>query len=322
VEDDKQLTVPKVLIGLANRLGTVVENWRLDIPEKFGTGYCAGFVFNEFIRLMIFNYELWQDLVIDNPDVDSAGRMILFKFQNVIPRTNNLCTGREIPSVLIVTSRVDANLAIPIQRNRAMINIEIDSTYLKGIFDSSDKSALLQGLLENTQPLFFEEMIFPSLQTIVDELVSETVNETFALFFRRVKAEELICRLLMALEKRDEKPLYALNGQDIQTIYQIKERMLERLETPPVINDLAKSAGMSPTKLKRLFRQIFGDSIFSYYQMFRIKEAARLLKDEKLSVSEVGYLLGFANLSHFSRVFEKQFGVKPKKFSAMCLVAK
>jgi AraC-like DNA-binding protein len=317
VDENKQLTVPKVLIGLANRLGTEVKNGRLDIPEKFGTGYCAGFVFNEFIRLMIFDYELWQDLVIDNPDVDSAGRMILFKFQNVFPKTSDVSTGREIPSVLIVTSRVDANLAIPIQRNRAMINIEIDSTYLKGIFDSSQKSALLQGLLENTQPLFFEEMIFPSLQTIVDELVSEMVEETFALFFRRVKAEELICRLLMTLEKRGEKQLYALNGKDIQTIYQIKEQILRQLETPPVINDLAKNARMSPTKLKRLFRQIFGDSIFSYYQAFRMKEAARLLKEEKLSVSEVGYLLGFANLSHFSRVFEKQIGVKPKRFSAM-----
>jgi AraC-like DNA-binding protein len=314
--ESKRLTVPKVLSELAHRLGTEVKNWRLDIPDEFGTGYCAGFVFNEFIRLMIFNYELREDLVIDNPDVDTFGRMILFKFQNVIPIPNNVSMGKEIPSVLIVTSRVNANLAIPIQRNRAMINIEIDATYLKGLFDSSEKSSVLQSLLENTKPLLFEEMIFPSLQSIVDELLRETIDEMFALFFCRVKAEELICRLLMALEKRDEKRVYALSGQDIQTIYQIKEQMLERLEVPPVINDLAKSANMSPTKLKRLFRQIFGNSIFSYYQAFRINEAARLLKSEKLSVSEVGYRLGFANLSHFSREFEKRIGVKPKKFSA------
>ena len=72
---------------------------------------------------------------------------------------------------------------------------------------------------------------------------------------------------------------------------------------------------MSPTKLKRLFKQIFGNSIFSYYQEFRIKEAARLMKDEKLSVSEVGYQLGFTNLSHFSRVFQAHIGIKPKRYS-------
>ena len=68
--------------------------------------------------------------------------------------------------------------------------------------------------------------------------------------------------------------------------------MLEHLETPPVIKELAVCANMSPSKLKRLFKQIFGNSIFSYYQEFRMNEAARLLKEEKLSVSDVGYQTG------------------------------
>jgi len=72
---------------------------------------------------------------------------------------------------------------------------------------------------------------------------------------------------------------------------------------------------MSPSKLKRLFKQIFGNSIFSYYQEFRIQEAARLLKEEKLSVSDAGYRMGFTNLSHFSRVFEEHLGMKPKQYS-------
>ena len=74
-------------------------------------------------------------------------------------------------------------------------------------------------------------------------------------------------------------------------------------------------AGMSQTKLKRLFRQIFGYSIFSYYQQFRMKEAARLLKEDKLSVSDAGYRLGFTNLSHFSKVFRDHIGMKPKEYS-------
>ena len=93
--------------------------------------------------------------------------------------------------------------------------------------------------------------------------------------------------------------------------------MLRHLDTPPVIQELAVRAGMSPTKLKRLFSQIFGSSIFSYYQGFRIKEAARLLKEEKLPVAVAGYKVGFTNLSHFARVFEQHMGVKPKQYSAL-----
>ncbi|MDB5117634.1 MAG: AraC family transcriptional regulator [Mucilaginibacter sp.] len=319
MKKDEQQTVPNILLRFAHLLGTEVINSRLEIPQKFGTGYCAGFVFNEHIRMLISNYELNEDLIVNNPDIDTARRMIFFKFQNIFPKAELVSTGKhlETPSVLIATSRINTDEVISIHTNTATINIEVDSDYLNRLFDLPEKSPVLQSLLQNTQPLLFEQVIYPSLQKIVDEIVTEPVGETFEMFFLRVKAEELICRLLMELEKRDRKYLYPLNSHDIQTIYKVKEQMLEHLETPPVIKELAVRAGMSPTKLKRLFSQIFGNSIFNYYQGFRVKEAARLLKEEKLSVSDAGYRLGFTNLSHFSRVFEEHIGIKPKKYSAM-----
>lgn len=320
MKKDQRQTVPNILLRFAHLLGTEVKSNRVEIPETFGTGYCAGFVFNEYIRMLVSNYELIEDLVISNPDLNPARKMIFFKFQNIFPKAELGSPGRhltETPSVLIATSRINTDEVISIHTNTATVNIEIDADYLNGLFDLSEKSPVLQSLLQNTQPLLFEQIVYPTLQKIVDEIVTEPVGETFELFFLRVKAEELICRLLMELEKRDEKYLYPLNSRDIQTIYKVKEQMLAHLENPPTIRELAVRAGMSPTKLKRLFSQIFGNSIFSYYQEFRIKEAARLLKEEKLSVSDAGYRLGFTNLSHFSRVFEQHMGFKPKRYSAM-----
>lgn len=318
MKEEKQHTMPNILVRLAHILGTEIKNRRLEIPEKFGRGYCAGFVFNEHIRMLISNYELNEDIAVKNPETNVSKRLIFFKFQNIFPKSETLQPGKQpeaMPSVLIATSRINTDDIISIHTNTATINIEVDADYLNGLFDLSEKSPVLQSLLQNTQPLLFEQVIYPSLQKIVDEIVMGKVTQTFELFFMRIKAEELICRLLMELEKRDEKHLYALNMQDIQTIYKIKEQILEHPATPPVIKELAATAHMSPTKLKRLFRQIFGNSIFSYYQEFRMKEAARLLKEEKLTVSDVGYQLGFTNLSHFSRVFNEHIGMKPKQYS-------
>lgn len=315
---DKQQTVPNILKKLAYLLGTEVKNRRLEIPAKFGKGYCYGYVFNDCIRMVISNYELNEDVVIDNPDVNIQARIIVFKFQNIFPESEALQAGEKLkamPSVLIATSRVNTDAMIPIHTNRATINIEVDADYLNRLFDFSEKSPVLQSLLENAQPLLFEQIIYPSLQKIVDEIIIEPVDETFELFYLRIKAEELICRLLMELEKRSEKHIYALNIHDIQTIYRVKGRILEHLDIPPLIKELAVFANMSPTKLKRLFKQIFGTSIFSYYQEFRMKEAARLLKEEKLSVSDAGYQLGFTNLSHFSKVFKEHIGMNPKQYS-------
>lgn len=314
-------TIPHILNRFALLLGTEVKNRRLDIPDKFGKGYCAGFVFNEHIRMLILNYELNEDFIVENPGINASPRMILFKFQNIIPKTEPASAGmppKAIPSVLIGTSRMNTDAVISVDTKPAAINIEVDADYLNGLLDVSEKSSVVQGLLKNAQPLLFDQMLYPSLQKIVDDIVSEPVDEAFQLFFLRIKAEELICRLLMELEKREEQHLYALTIHDIQAIYKVKESMLEHLDTPPIITDLAVQAAMSPSKLQRVFRQIFGSSIFQYYQDFRMKEAARLLREEKLSVSDAGYRMGFTNLSHFTRVFKDHIGMKPKQYSRSC----
>jgi len=318
MEAKKHQTEFNILKKLALLLGTNVRNRRVNIPEKYGKGYCEGFIFNEHIRMLILNYELKEDLVVENPDINLKEKMVLFKFQNSIPQNEIMSTGKPLkamPSVLIATSNMNTQVLIPIDTSPSSINIEVDANYLKILFDLSVKSPALQSLLNNTQPLLFEQMIYPSLQKIVTEIVTEEIDEGFKLFFLRIKAEELVCRLLMELEKRDERLLYPINSMDIQVIYKIKQQMLDHLETPPVIGELATIANMSPTKLKHLFKQIFGNSIFNYYQGFRMKEAMRLLKDEKLSVTETGSRLGFSNLSHFSRVFKEHIGMKPKKWS-------
>lgn len=311
-------TVPNIMIRLAHLLDTEIKDRRLEIPMQFGNGYCTGFVFNEQIRMLICNYSLNEDIIVQNPDIDTSRKTIFFKFQHVLPKSEISPTGeylKKIPSVLIATSRINTDEVISIHTNTSVINIEVDATYLNKLFDITEQSPILQSLLQNTQPLLFEQIIYPSLQKVIDEIVTEAVDETFKLFFLRIKAEELICRLLMELEKRDEKHLYSLNAHDVQAIYKVKEQMVRSLETPPVIKDLAAIANMSPSKLKRLFRQIFGNSIFNYYQEFRMKEAGRLLKEEKLSVSDVGYQLGFTNLSHFAKVFQEHIGMKPKQYS-------
>lgn len=311
-------SVPNVLKSLARLLGTEIKDRRLEIPSQSGKGYCTGFIFNEHIRMLISNYELNEDILLENPEKDGGKRMIFFKFQNIFSQSEILSpskNGTEIPSVLVATSRLNTDEVIAIHSNTGTINIEVDADYLTRLFELSGQSPILKSLLENAQPYLFEQMMHPSLQKIVNEILYESVDEAFQLFFMRIKAEELICRLLMELEKRSEKRLYALNIKDVETIYKVREKLLEHLEIPPVIGKLAADSGMSPTKLKRLFRQIFGDSIFSYYQTFRIKEAAFLLKENKYSVSEVGYKLGFTNLSHFSKIFKEHNGMNPKQYA-------
>ncbi|MDT3404842.1 helix-turn-helix transcriptional regulator [Mucilaginibacter terrae] len=313
----EQNGVPNVLIRFAGLLNTTVSGHRLDIPQEFGSGYCAGFVFNDHLRMLISDYELNHDLLIENTE-KRPGKILFFKFQKIFPKNAaglNRTRASQTPSVLIATSRLNTEDAFTIHSNTETINIEVDTAYLAGLFKYTTPSPVLQKLLGDAPPLLFEQLLHPAIQNIVDEIVTEKVQNSFRLFFLRIKAEELICRLLIELDKRSEKQFYPLNNRDIQAIYKIRDAMIMKLSEPPLIAILSAEAGMSPTKLKRLFKQIFGYSVFSYYQHFRMKEAARLLRQEQLSVSETGYRLGFTNLSHFTRIFEEHVGMKPKAYS-------
>ena len=305
--------VPEVILDFAAALGTQVRQNKILIPAAYGSGYCLGYKFNPQIRMLVLDYTLHQNMELHSPESDIQGKMLLFKLQHVLPEKQ--CKPTALPSVLIATRKMHGTVLMPVHSHTATINIEIDTAYLSSLFSTVHPSVILNKLLQNEQPLLFEEVLSPALLQIVDKIINGPGTDGFQLFYLRVKAEELVCQLLMELEKRQESQLLPINQQDISSLYHIRGKILEHLDIPPTLDLLASQANMSISKLKKIFKQVFGKSIYSYYQQFRIEEAARLLLEEKLSVSEGGYWLGFSNLSHFSRVFEQHIGLKPKKYA-------
>ena len=69
---------------------------------------------------------------------------------------------------------------------------------------------------------------------------------------------------------------------------------------------------MSTTKLKAKFKQIYGMKLYEYYNRNRMERAKEMLESGKYSVKQVGYQIGFTNLSNFAKAFRKEFGILPK----------
>lgn len=312
----QNINVPRVFTALAEYLDTQIEYGRIDIPLDKGVGYCIGYHLNENIRILITAYQLNKEILISNPELLSNDKIILFKFQGVLSDKTLEGKIKDIPHVLVTTSKINTENTIVID-NDYSVTIEIDANYLQRQLGTKEHSPIIKGLLEDNQPLLFEELASPDLIITLKELMESRGYGTFELFYLKIKVEQIVCNLLYQLEKRTNNYLYALNSQDIQAIYKIRALILSNLAEPPQLAALVNDSNMSLSKLQRLFKQVFGQTVFNYYQEFRIKEAARLLKEEKLSVSEVGYCLGFTNLSHFSKTFEKYIGLKPKKYTML-----
>jgi AraC-like DNA-binding protein len=307
-----------VLDKLAEVLGTTYENGYLKVPENKGRGYLRGFVLGNSIGMMIRDCEFNEGLLIKRNFNLNPHERVLMSFNNILKPKNQSIERTNIqnlPSVQIGKGKLNLEMFYPSHTNFRSILVAIYVSDLKMLLGNQIENSILQTLLKNEEPILFEEIITPGIQKVALEITENDIPETLYPFYYRLKAEELICLVFAELLKRENTSLQAINETDAEKIYQIRAKILRDLSTPPVLEDLAKEAIMSKSKLNRLFKQIFGESIFNYYQSFRMKEAARLLKERRLSVSEVGYEMGFSNLGHFTRVFEEHIGIKPKKFS-------
>jgi YesN/AraC family two-component response regulator len=77
---------------------------------------------------------------------------------------------------------------------------------------------------------------------------------------------------------------------------------------------LTSEVGISRAQLHRKMKEMTGLPISEFIRNIRLEQAVRLLKEQKINVTQVAYSVGFSNLAHFSTVFRKQFGVSPSEY--------
>ena len=80
------------------------------------------------------------------------------------------------------------------------------------------------------------------------------------------------------------------------------------------LDEIAQKAFVSPSYLSTLFKEQTGENFMDYIIRQRINEAKRLLRTTGMSVSDVASSVGYADPRHFSKVFQKQVGMKPSEY--------
>jgi AraC-like DNA-binding protein len=104
------------------------------------------------------------------------------------------------------------------------------------------------------------------------------------------------------------------NQKDFQALLKVEHLLSKKYnEDFPSIEALAKTAYMSESKLKKLFKKAYGMAPYEYYQKNRMHKAKELLHSRKHSVSQVGSMLGYQNMSNFSAAFKKEFACLPSQ---------
>lgn len=87
----------------------------------------------------------------------------------------------------------------------------------------------------------------------------------------------------------------------------------ERLRQSPTVEEVAREVGVSPSHLRRLFRQARGQSPKRAFLEIRMEMARVRVESGAMTLSGISDYLGFSEPSAFSRAYKRHFGVSPRK---------
>lgn len=98
-------------------------------------------------------------------------------------------------------------------------------------------------------------------------------------------------------------------------VKELKEIIQDQVDTNLSLTEISKSLAIHPSYLSREFSKYFDDLSFGeYIRKQRIEKAIQLIGEYRYSLTEIAYLTGFSDQSHFTRIFKQHTGKSPLAF--------
>jgi len=309
---------------LVRSYGLQVDGSIIRLPKNIGEGFAIAYNLPDDLSVIISDTLLYDDLVFHRQATASQHYFIL-QFnesftkgdEHVSSESNehNVYNIRK-NAVLLTSSLMDAKFFIPkgirIRSVRIILGSDILNNYIGR--ETADKflSNYFSMLLKNRNP----ELIGTDYRVLMDELIKEKIDHPLRIKFiyNRVMMmiEKLVTGFISKLENNNQ--FVKLKDDEINRLIKVESLLVKDYSgTPPTIAALSKIAAMSPTKLKRDFKAMYGLPIYEYYQKNRMIRARSLLLEGRYAIKEVGIMVGYSNLGHFAGSFRKEFGLLPSE---------
>ena len=132
--------------------------------------------------------------------------------------------------------------------------------------------------------------------------------------YHKLKVLELLLFLnSAALPTLLEKRAYMTRTQT-DTVRAIRTYLVEHLDRRITLPELSTRFGIPLTTMKQNFKTVYGDTIGSYIQSYRMQKAMFLLQETNQSIIEIAGQVGYQNASKFSEAFRQFAGTTPTEY--------
>jgi AraC-like DNA-binding protein len=150
---------------------------------------------------------------------------------------------------------------------------------------------------------------------VLEALLNHTYTDSLENIFINAQTQMLLLYSLDCMLGEKEIDVvnckFLANELDREKIVKAREVLIQHIGEPITIKELSRKVAINECYLKKGFKEMFGTTIFDFYQSQRMEHGKYLLYEKGLSVTEVSMLLGYSSISHFSTAFKKHTGLKP-----------
>ena len=160
----------------------------------------------------------------------------------------------------------------------------------------------------------YDYCITPAMHWVIRDIMTCQRTGFFKRMFLESKITELLLLQLEQISDSSQASIVNLNGSLTDKMMVVKEYIETRDLRSCSLSDLAKVAGTNEYTLKKAFKQMFGTTVFGYWNQLKMAEAKTLLMNGELTVSEVANHLGYKNPQHFTRAYKRTYGYVPSKW--------
>lgn len=175
------------------------------------------------------------------------------------------------------------------------------SEYHKTLFSEESPFYIFEEFDPVMHGMFWRSYSFEKGSVYEKELIHACGMHLIATFFTKINQREKIL----------ESNKYPFNTK---AVFKARQILKTQIDKQISIDELGRECGLSGSRLRALFKQVFGVTIHQFHQDVRLDAAKIYLQKGEKTMSMIAMDLGFSSASHFSSAFKKKYGVTPREF--------
>lgn len=221
----------------------------------------------------------------------------------------------EDKSLLLYNPQRDLPLNLKVSANSWVLSVLLPINKFHGLF-SSEANFITFLSEENKDRKYYKDAnTSPSMAIVLNQLMNYNLHPSIKPLYFKGKAYELLSLYFNRPEDADiEQCPFLVDEENVAKIKKAKQIVIANMAEPPSLQELADQISLPLNRLKEGFKQIYGDSVFSFLFDYKMEVARQLLATGQHNVNEVGLKVGYSTSSHFIAAFKKKFGTTPKKY--------